>query len=119
MVKCNNCGAIIENSEVDIIQDLVGEYHGQPAYQAVEICPCCHSDNLTEVERLSDKDIMYNYICDDFLYQDIVAVMAEMLGDNEDVYKELYARLCPKHPDIEKDKDYIEYTNTHCWYERE
>lgn len=115
MYRCECCGNIWQDSELDGIQDRVGEYHGQPAYEYISVCPHCYSDELTEVREMEDKDMMYNYILMTYDNDDIINVMVELLGDTEETYEKVYALLNRKNPDIHADKDYVEYACEHCW----
>lgn len=113
MVQCCRCWKVFP--EADIMMDKVGEYHGQPAYQAIEICPYCHNDELVEVERMDDKDVMYNFILENYEPEDIIEVMAELLGDSVEAYERVYARLNYDKANIHEDKEYLYYASEHCW----
>lgn len=114
MFRCNNCKKVFE--DFDVVYDTVGEYQGQPYQEPVDICPYCNSDDIVEVIKLDDSEIMYNFLCDSFLYEDLVDIMFSMLGRNEDVCKEIYSRLMSNKV-IEDDKDYQEYKEVYSYIE--
>lgn len=42
MYKCCECGKLFE--EPDTIQEYRGEFWGTPAYEPVDVSPCCEAD---------------------------------------------------------------------------
>lgn len=44
MYRCDRCGALLDENELDSYKEAVGEYHGQPAYQEFICCPCGCAD---------------------------------------------------------------------------
>jgi hypothetical protein len=50
MCKCKRCGHLFDYDEIKIVEDPVGEWHGQIAYQNIEYSPCCE-DDFEEVEE--------------------------------------------------------------------
>ena len=46
MFICKDCGSLFENP--DHMEENVGEYCGQPAFQTIDICPNCHCDEIDE-----------------------------------------------------------------------
>lgn len=47
MYRCE-CGQIFD--EPKIMQELMGEYSGVPAFDGFDVCPSCESDELTEID---------------------------------------------------------------------
>lgn len=50
MLKCFNCNHVFEEDEADTRREYVGEFWGSSAYETVDICPECGSDELSEFE---------------------------------------------------------------------
>lgn len=51
--RCCRCGKVF--NEPGYYQDLVGEFWGQPAYEAISCCPYCGYD-YEEVEDADDVE---------------------------------------------------------------
>lgn len=50
MIKCCKCGEVFDDYEVEQRSEYVAEFWGAPAYQNVDICPFCHSDDLEDID---------------------------------------------------------------------
>lgn len=59
MLKCCRCGAIFHEEDADTRKDYVGEFWGMPAYEDIDICPECRSEDLEEFEIPYEE-------CDDY-----------------------------------------------------
>ena len=49
MFICKDCGSVFECP--DYTEENVGEYWGQPAFQAIDLCPYCHCDEFEEARK--------------------------------------------------------------------
>lgn len=52
--RCLECGEIFD--EPDEIRENVGEFWGTPAYESFNVCPCCKSDEIEEVDPADLED---------------------------------------------------------------
>lgn len=48
--RCNRCGAVFDKSDAGYGQEYVGDFWGAPAYEKVDVCPECDSDDLDDFE---------------------------------------------------------------------
>ena len=51
--RCCNCGKIFPCEEAEGRREYIGEFWGMPAYDTIDICPDCFSDDL---EYLDDDE---------------------------------------------------------------
>lgn len=51
MMICNRCKHVFHEDDADTRPELVGEFWGSPAYDEIDICPECGSDDLEEIEQ--------------------------------------------------------------------
>ena len=51
MWKCEECGCIFEEDEMDSYQECVGEFWGFPAYETFYCCPNCNSEAIDEYDE--------------------------------------------------------------------
>lgn len=56
MIKCCKCGEVFDDYEMEQRAEYVAEFWGSPAYQNVDICPFCHSDDLEDYEETEGED---------------------------------------------------------------
>ena len=57
-MKCENCGKVFDESEMKTTRELVGEYHGHPAYENYGTCPECGSDDISDLnDSKSDEEL--------------------------------------------------------------
>lgn len=56
MIKCCNCGEVFDIDECGQRLELVGEFWGSPAYDNVDVCPFCRSDDLEDYEEPDDPE---------------------------------------------------------------
>lgn len=54
--KCCNCGNIFDEDEIKCISDYRGEFWGFPAYEDVEVSPCCNEDFEEYEEEEENED---------------------------------------------------------------
>ena len=54
--RCEDCGAIFDEDEIDSRSEYVGEFWGTPAYQTFNYCPECGSDCIREYDPREDED---------------------------------------------------------------
>lgn len=111
MIRCNNCGSVFDDSEMDEIYDPIGEYHGSPAYERICICPNCHSDELDEVRERNENEVLLSYLMDNYFKEDVIEVCVELLG--EDRIIDIYNKLS-KIP-LNEEEEFKEYKASHRW----
>ena len=54
--RCDDCGAIFDEDEIDSRSEYVGEFWGAPAYQTFNYCPECGSDCIREYEGEDEEE---------------------------------------------------------------
>ena len=54
--RCEDCGAIFDEDEIDSRSEYVGEFWGTPAYQTFNYCPECGSDCIREYEGEDEEE---------------------------------------------------------------
>ena len=52
MYRCTDCGKIFKAEDARVVEDLVGEYMGRPAYERWDACPECVSTDLEEYKAV-------------------------------------------------------------------
>lgn len=73
MFKCNDCDCVFECP--DGIEEKVGEYCGQPAYEMQDVCPNCGSHDIDEAIQCDvcgewfSCDEMEGSVCENCLYE--------------------------------------------------
>lgn len=68
MLKCLNCGAEVDESELESYEEFAGYYGEARAYETFYRCPHCHADEDEMVEM--DSEEYYDIIADDIIAQD-------------------------------------------------
>lgn len=80
MYYCNNCNDTFEN--YDTIDDLIGEYCGENAYETWLVCPHCNESDFDEAERCQNCSEWTNdVICVDKLTRIEQEYLADYLED--------------------------------------
>lgn len=100
LYECWDCGSIFKEDDIVYEEEYRGECWGQPAYERMSYCPCCHSDSFGEYY----EDPLKLYQCKscgkiftvDELHKDI----------DEDGYEVLISYSCPDC--LDEVKEYIE-----------
>lgn len=83
--RCNRCGAITDDCDLETGREYVGECFGTPAYENVSICPHCGSSNIEEIELCSEcneviEDESYNGLCKSCVLDRVSLTNAIKLG---------------------------------------
>lgn len=52
-LRCYHCGELFAPEDAETKRVYVGEFWGTPAYDSVDVCPNCGSDDVEEIEQLS------------------------------------------------------------------
>lgn len=67
MLICENCGAVLEDDDLDTVEGLVGECWGQPAYETYAACPICRRIDLRDAhceDCAHCQETDYGHRCD-------------------------------------------------------
>lgn len=48
---CNNCNSIFDDAEMIAIKENIGDHFGIPYYEPLYLCPCCKSDDISEINK--------------------------------------------------------------------
>ena len=52
---CCRCNAVFDPEDADSRSECVGEFWGSPAYDTIDMCPECGSDDLEDLEQPYDE----------------------------------------------------------------
>ena len=65
-MKCYECGRIFDEDDAECRQEYVGEFWGAPAYQNINVCPHCGSDEISDFKYPLDEcsETKCDYDCD-------------------------------------------------------
>lgn len=56
MIRCENCGAELDEDELRAVEEPRGEFWGIPCSETIYVCPICGNDDLREIEEDEDED---------------------------------------------------------------
>ena len=65
--RCCNCGAVFNKEDAEGKREYVGEFWGTPAYDTIDVCPECDSEELEDFEIPYEECDTYkecDYNCD-------------------------------------------------------
>ena len=54
--RCCNCGKVFPCDEAEGKRIYVGEFWGTPAFDMIDVCPDCDSDELEEMEDDEEEE---------------------------------------------------------------
>lgn len=55
-LKCLDCDRTFDEEEAETRSENVGDFWGSPAYQTINICPFCRSDEIIEPEEDDEEE---------------------------------------------------------------
>lgn len=104
MYKCVDCGKIFKVEDSKVVEECVGEFWGQPAYERWDACPNCSSQNLEEYKGVECWVSFY--------LNDGTQSGATLTVKGDDIYDEIEEQLIEEYgEDFGGIADYDTYEN--------